>query len=65
MGPRRHRISAAILALAFAAVPVAGCGEEDVDQGVDKATDGVSEAGREVKDEGGEIKRDAEKELND
>ena len=65
MGQRTHRTVAALLALAFAASPAAGCGEEDVDRGVDKATDGVSEAGREAEDEGGEVKRDVEQEVKD
>ena len=65
MGPRRHRTIAALAALAVAATPVAGCNDEEVDKGFDKATDGVSTAGKEVQDEGGEVKRDVEKEIED
>ena len=74
MGMRRRAVTA-VLALALAGVPAA-CGEEDMDRGVDKATDeageakkdvekGAKTAGRELKDEAGEAKRDVEKEIED
>ena len=45
----RRRALTAVLALALAGVPAA-CGEDDLE-----------DAGRETKDEAGEVKRDAEK----
>ena len=45
----RRRALTAVLAVALAGVPAA-CGEDD-----------VRDAGREAKDEAGEVKRDAEK----
>jgi hypothetical protein len=53
------------MALGLAATPAIGCNDEEVDKGFDKATDGVSTAGKEAKDEGGEVKRDVEKEIED
>ena len=46
----RGRIAVAVLTVALAGVPAAGCGEDD-----------LRDAERETRDEAGEVKRDAEK----
>ena len=60
----RRTVSIVIAALAMAG-GVAACGEEDVDRGVDKATDEASQVGKEAKDEAGEVGKDVEKEVQD
>ena len=60
----RRRTLATLMALAMAGLPAA-CGEDDVDRGVDRATDEAGKAGRQVEDEAGEVKRGAEKEIKD
>ena len=61
----RRNVSMLATAIALAGAGLAGCGEEDIDKGVDRATDKGSQIGKEAQDEGGEIKRDVEREVND
>jgi hypothetical protein len=60
-----RRLVALALAAAFAAAPMAGCGEDDVESGAKDAEKGAKTVGSEAKDEGGEVKRDVEKEVED
>jgi hypothetical protein len=53
------------VAAALAAVPMAGCGEEDVESGAKDVEKGAKTVGSEAQDEGGEVKRDVEKEVKD
>jgi hypothetical protein len=59
------RVAAVAVAAALAAVPAAGCGEEDVESGAKDVEQGAKSVGNEARDEGGEVKRDVEKEVKD
>ena len=59
------RLAAVLAAAALAAVPAAGCGEEDVERGAEDVEQGAKDAGKEAQDEGGEVKTDVEQEVKD
>lgn len=60
----KRRLTTTIVALALAAVPAA-CGEEDLEDAGRQTKDEAGEVKRDAEKKGEEIKKDAEKELND
>ena len=60
----RRRALTAVLALALAGVPAA-CGEDDVEDAGRETRDEAGEVKRDVEKKGEEVKKDAEKEIED
>ncbi len=61
----RGRAVGAALAVALAAVPAAGCGEDDVKDVERETRDEAGEIKRDAEQKGREAKRDVEKEIED